>query len=126
MGAAVNVWAVLEPLVCGQCGIEFAVPGHWLEEKRANKGEFKCPNGHLRQFVGETDAEKIARLAGERDLARAERDSAEERAERQRLKVKRLRKRVALGICPCCHRAFKQLAAHMKEKHPGYGKADIA
>lgn len=28
--------------------------------------------------------------------------------------------RVSAGTCPCCNRSFKQLAAHMKNKHPDY------
>jgi hypothetical protein len=27
---------------------------------------------------------------------------------------------VAAGVCPCCKRTVKQLAAHMKEKHPEF------
>ena len=35
-------------------------------------------------------------------------------------KIKRIEKRVANGVCPCCHRQFVQLTRHMKNKHPEY------
>jgi S-adenosylhomocysteine hydrolase len=30
----------------------------------------------------------------------------------------KLQKRVGYGVCPCCHRTFRQLQEHMKRKHP--------
>jgi hypothetical protein len=49
-------------------------------------------------------------------------------AEEARLKLERAAKRhktrTAAGTCPCCTRTFKQLAAHMKNKHPDYAKGD--
>ena len=38
------------------------------------------------------------------------------------LKTSMLEKRIGVGSCPCCKRNFKQLARHMKSKHPSYGK----
>ena len=34
--------------------------------------------------------------------------------------VTRIKKRVANGVCPCCNRTFKDLAAHMSTQHPDY------
>lgn len=80
--------------------------------------------GKPRRFVGETLADKLRR---ERDAAvqreetiRRQRDDAQESlAKEQRAKV-RLRKRIAAGVCPCCHRTVSQMARHMKTKHPDF------
>lgn len=39
---------------------------------------------------------------------------------RERKKKEQLETRAANGVCPCCHRTFKQLARHMKTKHPDF------
>jgi hypothetical protein len=31
---------------------------------------------------------------------------------------------VANGVCVCCNRSFKNLAAHMQTKHPEFATAD--
>ena len=36
--------------VCPKCGIEFAMPRAWVEDKWANKGAVYCPNGHTNKF----------------------------------------------------------------------------
>lgn len=52
--------------------------------------------------------------------AQAEAQESERRRIAQKAATTRLKNRVKMGICPCCHRTFKQLAAHMKKKHPGF------
>jgi hypothetical protein len=32
----------------------------------------------------------------------------------------RIRNRIAAGVCPCCTRTFKNVARHIKDKHPTY------
>lgn len=34
------------------------------------------------------------------------------------------RKRIANGVCPCCHRTFQNLARHMAGQHPAYEESD--
>jgi hypothetical protein len=41
-------------------------------------------------------------------------ETAQRKAENS---IKRLKKRSAAGVCPCCNRTFKELANHMKSKH---------
>jgi chemotaxis response regulator CheB len=44
-----------------------------------------------------------------------------------RAQLTKTKKRVANGVCPCCNRTFKQLARHMKAKHPEFvGAVDAA
>ncbi len=49
------------------CGITF-----WLEEgfetrREKDKRDFYCPNGHSHVYFGETDAQKLARVIGEKN-----------------------------------------------------------
>jgi|SRR5580765_29515 hypothetical protein len=111
------------------CGISFAVPQWWKKGKQKTHSRFFCPNGHGQSFVGETDEEKFRR---ERDiarqqLARVEQEAADARknwdkAERE---TKRLKKRAAMGTCPCCNRSVSQMERHMKTKHPEFIAAQI-
>jgi hypothetical protein len=105
---------------------------HLYETRQQDHGTFYCPNGHGQHFTGKTDDERrIAAL--ERQLKQAQENAASawrqrEWAEKQtksaniktgiaQASLRRLRHRVACGVCPECHRTFKQLAAHIKSKH---------
>lgn len=86
---------------------------------------FWCAYGHQQHFVeGETDETKLRR---ERDNLKQQNarlaDEAQQaliRANKAEGVTRRLKKRVAQGVCPCCHRTVAQMAAHMKTKHPDY------
>ena len=101
----------------------------------------------ITELVGELTRRDLATLAGRRsrlraaahDLGITDRDlppfppieedlSLKEYAADQVRKAKRLlrcanKNRVAASVCPCCKKTFKQLAAHMKNKHPNYAEA---
>lgn len=110
-------------LICGKCGIEFAVPGQFDEERRANGGGWYCPNGHAWQYR-EPDVVKLRRERDRLKQRLAQRDDTIEYLERSasayRGQVTRLKKRAGTGTCPCCKRHFENLARHMKAKHPEY------
>jgi hypothetical protein len=117
---------------CGECGIVFAIET-WLMDKWVNQRHgFHCPNGHSRRFASETEAERIKReltvqleaANREAEWARVRANTAEKQARAAKGQVTKLKKRVGNGVCPCCHRTFKQLAAHMATKHPEYAKSD--
>lgn len=121
---ALNQTLYFETTDCCVCGLTFALP-HYLNKKRLEDHKsFYCPNGHSQTYVGETEVEKLQKQLAERDRAvqfernRAERMTAE-LAKKARAE-KHLKRRIANGVCPCCHRTVKQLAAHMKTKHPDY------
>lgn len=114
----------MEDLECSSCGIIFALPVFFEKKRRDDHATFYCPNGHTQYFPHESDAEKNARLLREeqerhkRTLARV--NIAEAKAAEETAKNVRLQKRVKAGVCPCCKRTFKQLAAHMHTKHPEF------
>jgi len=110
---------------CITCGICFAIP----EEFRANKvrlgGFFCCPVGHSQGWAEGEEERKRKDLqrrldAKERELEseRKRKEWAEQDAKNKGEQLTKLQKRTHAGVCPCCNRTFKQLAAHMKNKHP--------
>ena len=71
MGYTKTVTVKMEEIVCGGCGIEFAVPEVWNRDKHERGGEWHCPNGCTRVYM-KSRAEK------------AKEELAEERARHQR------------------------------------------
>ena len=50
----------LSEIICTECGIVFAVPEVWREDKAHTGNEWYCPNGHCRCWeVDEPDAQNI-------------------------------------------------------------------
>lgn len=114
---ALNLTRSFEVLECGECGIEFWVPQHWANEKRRDHTGWKCPNGHSRIFSNLSDVE----------IAKREAREALEKLEWERKRVakleresKKLKRRIAAGVCPCCHRTFENLQRHMTGEHPDF------
>jgi hypothetical protein len=113
------------------CGIALAIPSNLHRIAHESPHDVYCPLGHVFIF-GDTYKEQ---LEAERQRAKAAREllAAEERSHaatrgvvtRQRNEAKRLRERARAGVCPCCHRTFKQLAAHMANKHPDYIEQEV-
>jgi hypothetical protein len=120
-------------IVCYKCRVEFCITDDLYLARRRDRESFWCPNGHEQHFTGPSkEALRIQELEREVTLARQSRDRAIETRQWAETRAKganiaagkakaakrRLEQRVSHGVCPCCHRAFKQLAAHMKTKHP--------
>lgn len=116
----------LEVLTCSECGIVFAVPAWWAQARREDHRGWKCPNGHGRVFLGETEEEKLrAKLDAARDreaTLRYQRDHEARSARAYRGQVTRVKKRFAKGNCPCCGKHFEDLHKHMKNQHPQYAE----
>jgi hypothetical protein len=107
------------------CGVNVAVPENLLRwAKQSAKHSIYCPLGHT--FVFKDSFEK--KLEEERNRHHATRDllRQEERSHTAtRGHLTRQRKRAKEGVCPCCNRTFKQLAAHMKNKHPDFKPEEL-
>lgn len=124
MGAVLAFTHHLETITCGKCGIEFAVPDH-LDDHAT----FWCPNGHARGFVGETEAQRLAKELETQKRAtefqREQRLLAERSLVAQKAQTTKARNqlaRTANGICPCCNRTFQNVMRHMATKHPDFKK----
>lgn len=120
----------MDELNCNRCGCRFGMPDGFLNNRRSDKADFYCPNGHSMSYT-ESISEKLRR---ERDLLKQqtarledEKRQAEEaaslasiRAEKAEAATKRLKKRSSAGTCPCCARTFSNMAEHMKHQHPAF------
>ena len=126
--AALRLCVNYNNIDCCKCGMTFAVPTSWENQRRETHEGFFCPNGHplffnvssaLERKVQEKDAE-IEKLKSrlnwkEQSLLSANRSNIALRGIQTKLK-----KRISNGVCPCCHRSFIQLQRHMKTKHPDW------
>src|ERR1043165_8136207 len=115
---------------CITCGVTFALTSEFDNELRKSHQQFFCPNGH-RQFYGgkseaEIEREKANRLRQQLDQAEAHKRDLEKQISAAKGQATKLRKRIGAGVCPCCHRTVKQLAAHMANKHPDFAAAEPA
>lgn len=116
-----------------QCGIAFAVPSTWDEQKRKDHTTFYCPNGHAQSYTVRSEEEKLraerdrlAQRIAERDdevrHQREMREATERQLSATRGVVTRIKNRVGHGVCPCCSRTFQDLQRHMKTQHAEYAK----
>jgi hypothetical protein len=115
---------------CCSCGITFFVPQSFQQEALKRKRAFFCPNGHSQSYTTcEADSlrKELAAARQREETIKAQRDEANRLASLQtdlrrsaEGSLKRFKKRVAAGVCPCCHRTVSQMARHMKTKHPEF------
>ncbi len=119
----------LTVMVCW-CGMRHAVPEELAEcqQRQHDNGErvvdIYCPLGHSYVPAGKGEAERLReRLRREERrsaslLAELDQEQASHRATKGQLT--KTKKRIANGICPCCHRSFVNVARHMKSQHPDF------
>lgn len=124
MGYALPVTVQMTDMTCVECGIQYAVPETWRAEKQRNGERGHCPNGHGWRY-SETDTDRLRKaLSDEKQrhintLARLNETEAKERNAQSAIKL--MKNRAGAGVCPCCKRTVKQMAQHIKTKHPDYG-----
>lgn len=113
---------LIQPLCCGTT---FLMSSSQYNARAKDKKVWWCPNcGDTRIFPGETEEDKLQRrLTFEKQRrTEAEREAEYHRnsARAQKAAKTRIKNRIANGVCPCCNRTFKQLAAHMCRMHPDF------
>ena len=120
MSAALKIEGAIEftQITC-TCGGVYALPETFREMKQRRCESWHCPYcqvgwGFTHLKKEEDDAKRLADEKARHavTLARANELEAEQ---------KRLAARSRAGVCTCCNRTFKHLAAHMKTKHPEHG-----
>lgn len=128
----VEVATELDTVTCYRtdCGILFAVPALWLDNKRRDHSDFTCPNGHHQAFLSKSQEEKL------RDELKRTKESVEyyrnrnQRLEDDKTRLKhqvrahkgvatRLKNKAIAGICAFCAHEFPNVAEHVKAEHPG-------
>lgn len=124
MSVAINIQVTLSEINCGECGGTYAINERYREQKSDNGGYWNCPYCQCSWGYGESQIDRIKkekeRVARRLELEKNRRESAERSLTAQKGVNTKLKKRIGAGTCPCCHRTFKQLTAHMKNKHPTY------
>lgn len=125
---------ILKTMECGTCGVVHAIPETLYDSCYEYGGFWHCPIGHRRGWnEGEQERErkslqrKLEKSEQEKQRAIKQKEWAEQETENQRRsasaykgQVTKLKNRAKAGVCPCCQRTFKQLAAHMKNMHPDF------
>ena len=108
---------------CSECGIPFAAPDYFWEQRKRDGERWYCPNGHCRIF-SESDATRLAAARSELErikgiLAEEQRSTSElvGRIVQKDQEIKRMRRRAKAGVCQSCHRTFQNVARHMQTKH---------
>ena len=109
------------------CGIAYTIPETLHEQMLLHRGNgtrpataIYCPLGHEWHYTGQTAAEKER---AQRKAVEAQLVAVSDQLEAERRAHKRTAKRVANGVCPCCHRSFTNVRRHMNTQHPDYTAA---
>lgn len=140
---AIEQKLITEECCYAGCGVLFAMTEEFVRERRKDHQWWYCPNGHRQHYSGDNEEEKLRKQL---DAERRQRQSAEQRvamwqdeyaeadarATRERNRANgykghatRITKRAKAGVCPCCNRTFKQLAAHMASQHPQFTPLEL-
>ncbi len=111
---------VMKTTECITCGVVTGLTEGYYDQRVQDHKNYYCPNGHSQHFVAKSDADLLReeKERHERTLARL--NAEQQESEKIAKERDRLKKRVKAGVCPCCKRTFKQLAAHMQQKHPDF------
>ena len=116
----------LETEECCNCGMVFAMTQDFKKRRLKDRKSFYCPSGHHQYYTGETEVSKLKRKLdhAQQEAQRQQQNTIQARSERDasNRRYGRIRDRVKNGVCPCCNRTFQNLASHMANKHPNFGK----
>ncbi len=128
MNVELEVNVNLSTINCGECGGTYAINERYREQKEEEGGSWTCP--YCQCGWGYTGNSKINKLEREIKTLRKQKEWTELDLKNQKnqtrafkgeaTKAKNKLARTKVGVCPCCNRTFKQLAAHMKNKHPAW------
>jgi len=124
---------------CWKCKSDVWLPAPLYKAARhSSRIVFFCPYGHAAVFSeDETEADKLRRerdrlfqrMSMLDDTVRAQREElfrSRETITALKNEAVKVRKRAKAGTCPCCHRTFRQMALHMRNKHPEFKAEEIA
>lgn len=119
------------------CSLQMAIPetlhGYYIRKNENEPGSFalRCPMGHTFIPAGKSRADRLQdELVRERHRTEQAQASAEyhrnesarqlRRARARQGVITRLKRRMQKGYCPCCSAQFKDLARHLKQRHPDW------
>lgn len=109
---------------CYKCSMAFGVPVEFDKERLKRRDSFWCPAGHQQHYIGETEEQKLRREVERKtqqvEAANARANAANQQRDAVSKAHRKMRLRVANGVCPCCNRTFQNLLSHMKTEHPDF------
>jgi len=122
----------LSEVNCGECGGTYALNKRYKDQKYQDGGSWNCP--YCQCWWGYSQNNENSKLKKQVEILERSKKFAERQAEiaredaryecncarAQKAAKTRLKNRIKHGVCPCCNGTFKQLARHMKNKHPDY------
>jgi hypothetical protein len=121
--------ARLTVTTCITCGTVYAMDATLYFNQKQRGGYHYCPNGHSQGWDERNCQDAIdkveAQLAAEQDNVMYWQNRTNEldrQLTAQKGQTTKLRKRIANGVCPCCHRSFVNVQRHMKSQHPDFVK----
>ena len=125
------VTLAIERVDCANCGLTFGVSAEFIRKRRDDHVGFWCPNGHSNYYPQQNETERLreqlaqterinAAITADLQSVCAERDHHWTERKKVNTRMRHLKERVKHGVCPCCHRTFKQLARHITSKHPHF------
>jgi len=133
MSTQLKLEVELSSIDCGCCGGTYAINERYRAHAQKNGLSWTCPYCRTGWgFAGNGDLQKAEKALAEEkqrhqntlarlNAAHGEVEAVSRENDKLNRAITRHKKRAAAGTCPCCQRTFKQLAAHMKAKHPEYG-----
>ena len=118
----------LTQINCGECGGTYAINERYRKQQYQKGGSWTCPYCRCGWgYSGNSENEKLKRenehLRKQKEWAEQETRNTQNRLRAQKAATTKAKKKLGRtkhGVCPCCNRAFKQLAAHMKRMHPDW------
>ena len=113
---------------CYKCAITFAVTQDFQNARMHDHATFYCPMGHGQVYGGKSQVERDRDAAiADRNRVQAElneirhaklvAEKARDKAVREKRKVE---KRIAHGVCPCCDKTFANVSHHMMTEHKDF------
>ena len=129
-GVALSINVKCETIQCFKCHVIFAVEIQTREHYLDTGDNFWCPNGHRQRYIESKIGKLEKQLKHKQKLLEwAEQDAVNARQDATNAKNSlrsekgaktKLKKRIANGVCPCCHRNFVNLGRHMTSQHPNF------
>jgi hypothetical protein len=112
---------------CYNCGVAFAFPVSFHKERKRDRLPFFCPNGHAQfytksaeQEVREQKEDMERTLQAKLNHANHRALVAEKAAKKAIADKRRVERRIAHGVCPCCNKAFADIANHILTEHKDF------
>lgn len=112
---------------CWVCGVPFGLSQAFKDSIQNHDGAFYCPRGCKLGFgksrltvLAEEKAASERRLQAELNSANHARLVAEKERDSAVRAKRKVERRIAHGVCPCCNKTFSDIANHMLTEHKDF------